>query len=105
MHAPLDNVVEIDNAAELFIAAKHPKSFVSLDSADHLLTRDDDSRYAGQVLAAWASRYLPHADHGEPFRVAAGEVVARTYTDGFKTDVRAGSHALVADEPRSLNAR
>lgn len=102
MHAPLDNIVEIDNAAELFVAAKHPKSFVSLDSADHLLTNDDDSRYAGQVLAAWASRYLPHADHGEPFRVAAGEVVARTYTDGFKTDVRAGRHTLVADEPRSV---
>jgi len=102
MHAPLDNIVEIDNAAELFVAAKHPKSFVSLDSADHLLSNDDDSRYAGQVLAAWASRYLPHADHGEPFRVAAGEVVARTYTDGFKTDVRAGRHTLVADEPRSV---
>ncbi len=102
MHAPLDNIVEIDNAAELFVAARHPKSFVSLDNADHLLTNDDDSRYAGQVLAAWASRYLPHADHGEPFRVAAGEVVARTYSDGFKTDVRAGRHTLVADEPRSV---
>jgi len=102
MHAPLDNIVEIDNASDLFVAAKHPKSFVSLDSADHLLSNDDDSRYAGQVLAAWASRYLPHADHGEPFRVAAGEVVARTYTDGFKTDVRAGRHTLVADEPRSV---
>ncbi len=102
MHAPLDNIVEIDNAADLFVAARHPKSFVSLDSADHLLSNDDDSRYAGQVLAAWASRYLPHANHGEPFRVAAGEVVARTYTDGFKTDVRAGRHTLVADEPRSV---
>ncbi len=102
MHAPLDSIVEIDNASALFVAAKHPKSFVSLDNADHLLSNDDDSRYAGQVLAAWASRYLPHADHGEPFRVAAGEVVARTYTDGFKTDVRAGRHTLVADEPRSV---
>jgi len=102
MHAPLDNIVEIDNASDLFLAAKHPKSFVTLDTADHLLSNDDDSRYAGQVLAAWASRYLPHADHGEPFRVAAGEVVARTYTDGFKTDVRAGRHTLVADEPRSV---
>ncbi len=102
MHAPLDNIVEIDNASALFVAAKHPKSFVSLDNADHLLSNDDDSRYAGQVLAAWASRYLPHADHGEPFRVAAGEVVARTYTDGFKTDVKSGRHTLVADEPRSV---
>jgi putative redox protein len=58
MHAPLDDVVEIDNASALFMAAKHPKSFVSLDSADHLLSHTADSRYAGDVLAAWASRYL-----------------------------------------------
>lgn len=102
MHAPLDNIVEIDNAAALFTAAKHPKSFVSLDSADHLLSNTADSKYAGQVLAAWASRYLTETSEGEPFRVATGEVVARTYTDGFKTDVRAGRHALVADEPRSV---
>jgi len=52
MHAPLDDVVEIDNASALFVAAKHPKSFVSLDTADHLLSREADSRYAGRVLAA-----------------------------------------------------
>lgn len=102
MHAPLDNIVEIDNASALFSAAKHPKSFVSLDTADHLLSGAADSKYAGQVLAAWASRYLSETAEGEPFRVAAGEVVARTYTDGFRTDVRAGRHALIADEPRSV---
>lgn len=58
MHAPLDDIVAIDNAGELFAHAKHPKSFVSLDRADHLLTRDEDSSYAGRVIAAWASRYL-----------------------------------------------
>ncbi len=62
MHAPLDQVVEVENASELFLHAKHPKSFVSLDKADHLMTREEDSRYAGQVLAAWASCYLPAAD-------------------------------------------
>ena len=62
MHAPLDDIVEVENASELFMHAKHPKSFVSLDKADHLMTREEDSRYAGHVLAAWASRYLPAAD-------------------------------------------
>ncbi len=62
MHAPLDDIVEVENASELFMQAKHPKSFVSLDKADHLMTREEDSRYAGHVLAAWASRYLPTAD-------------------------------------------
>lgn len=99
MHAPLDDVVEIDNASALFVAAKHPKSFVSLDTADHLLSREADSRYAGRVLAAWASRYLPQADEIAPLRGSADEVVARTFIDGFRTDVIAGGHALVADEP------
>jgi alpha-beta hydrolase superfamily lysophospholipase len=58
MHAPLDRVVGIDHAAAIFQAAKHPKSFVSLDDADHLLTRDGDAAYAADVLAAWASRYV-----------------------------------------------
>jgi putative redox protein len=58
MHSPLDRVVGIDHAAALYQAAKHPKSFVSLDDADHLLTGDRDARYAADVLAAWASRYV-----------------------------------------------
>ena len=58
LHAPLDDIVEIRNASELFARALHPKSFISLDKADHLLSREEDSRYAGHVLAAWASRYL-----------------------------------------------
>jgi putative redox protein len=102
MHAPLDNVVEIDNASALFIAAKHPKSFVSLDSADHLLSREADSRYAGHVLAAWASRYLPEVTAAEALQANEGEVVARTRLGGFRSDVRLGDHRLVADEPRSV---
>ncbi len=58
MHAPKDATVGIDNATQIFIAAKHPKSFVSLDTADHLLSRTEDARYAADVLAAWAARYL-----------------------------------------------
>ncbi|BDV43843.1 alpha/beta hydrolase [Geotalea uraniireducens] len=58
LHAPGDTVVNVDHAARIFTAARHPKSFVSLDTADHLLLDDDDARYAGTVIAAWASRYL-----------------------------------------------
>lgn len=102
MHAPLDNIVEIDNAAALFTAAKHPKSFVSLDTADHLLSRETDSKYAGQVLATWASRYLPVATEQDELPAAHRQVVARTFADGFRTEVRLGLHALVADEPREV---
>lgn len=98
MHAPLDSIVEIDNASRLFGAAKHPKSFVSLDDADHLLTQERDSRYAGHVLAAWASRYLP-ADAPDDLEAAPNEVVSRTLVGGFRSDVRLGRHSLVADEP------
>jgi len=101
MHAPLDDIVEIDNASALFGAAKHPKSFVSLDNADHLLSKEVDSRYAGRVLASWASRYLPTSP-SPTLQTAAGEVAARTRADGFRTEVSLGRHQLIADEPRSV---
>ncbi len=105
MHAPLDDIVEIDNASALFANALHPKSFVSLDQADHLLTREEDSLYAGRVLAAWASRYLD-ADGADvasdPPDTGDYETAARTRTGGFRTDILAGGHALVADEPSSV---
>jgi pimeloyl-ACP methyl ester carboxylesterase len=58
LHAPKDDTVGIDNASRIFLAARHPKSFISLDDADHLLTREQDTRYAGDIIAAWASRYV-----------------------------------------------
>ncbi len=102
MHAPLDEIVEIENASRLFVAAKHPKSFVSLDKSDHLMTREEDSRYAGEVLASWATRYLPEAEADEALLAREGEVVARTQIDGFLTEVVAGPHRLIADEPASV---
>jgi putative redox protein len=103
MHAPLDAVVEIDNAATLYAAARHPKSFASLDKADHLLSNNADSLYAGRLLAAWASRYLPERGVRDAALSAAhGSVVAKTWSDGFYTEVAAGDHALVADEPASV---
>jgi len=104
MHAPLDDIVDVENASALFAAALHPKSFVSLDKADHLMSREADSKYAGQVLASWASRYLLSATASKesPLAAAEGFVVAQTKIDGFRTEVSAGNHAFLADEPLSV---
>jgi putative redox protein len=104
MHAPLDDIVGIDNASALFANALHPKSFISLDDADHLLTREADSLYAGRVLAAWASRYLEAGERAAdllPPDTGDFGTAARTLAGGFRTEVIAGGHALVADEPTS----
>lgn len=63
-HSPVDSTVGVDNAAQIFAAAKHPKSFVSLADADHLLSRKEDAEYVADVIAAWAQRYLPHSEGG-----------------------------------------
>lgn len=97
MHAPNDRIVPVSNAQEIFTAALHPKSFVSLDDADHLLSRSADARYAGQVIAAWAGRFL---DPETPQPADGARVSGRT-EDGFLCRVQAGPHELLADEPRS----
>ena len=102
MHAPLDAIVDVENASLMFAAAKHPKSFVSLDKADHLLSNEDDSRYVGHVLASWAARYLAADEPHDALEPVAGAVVARTFIDSFRTDVVAGNHSFVADEPLSV---
>jgi uncharacterized OsmC-like protein/alpha/beta superfamily hydrolase len=103
LHAPLDEYVDIDNAAQLFAAAKHPKSFVSLDGADHLLTRREDAEYVAAVLAAWASRYLDAAVE-EPVDAARAVMVREAGGSGsrFEQDIVIGPHRLRADEPRSV---
>jgi putative redox protein len=109
MHAPGDRTVSVDNAAEIFMRAKHPKSFVSLDDADHLLSRKQDAAYAAEVIAAWASRYLDPATQGGAAVPAAeaepGVRVTLSRDAGagrFATDITAGRHRLRADEPTSL---
>ena len=102
MHAPADTVVSIDHASAIFLAAKHPKSFLSLDTADHLLTRREDARYAATVLAAWASRYLPTAaevDDGESPPSRDTVLVEETREGKFQQRVTIGPHRLIADEP------
>ena len=99
MHAPLDDIVSIDNASELFGHALHPKSFISLDNADHLLSREADAQYAAQVLAAWASRYVPLIQGEQVLDGGPGRAIARTPREGFTTQVNVAGHALIADEP------
>jgi len=103
-HSPVDGIVGIENAARLYETARHPKSFVSLDDADHMLSDPADSAYVGQVLAAWAGRYVDltgeEAD-AEELRDAE-RVVTRTRAGSWLTEIRARRHALVADEPLSV---
>jgi putative redox protein len=99
-HSPRDTIVDIENASKIFLAAKHPKSFVSLDKADHLLTQKDDAQYAATVLAAWASRYL-EAD-AAPAEAAPGVRVAEAGDGRFAQLVTMGQHRLRADEPAAV---
>jgi putative redox protein len=99
-HSPRDTIVKVDNAAEIFMAARHPKSFVSLDTADHLLSNREDSFYVGSVLASWAWKYI-----GAPFddpskqNPADNRVVVRTGKFGYQTEIQANGHRMIADEP------
>ena len=102
LHAPLDDTVGIDQAGEIFMAARHPKSFVSLDKADHLLSREEDSLYAGRVIAALASRYIDLPAAGDKVQPKDKTVTARTGVEGFLTEIRANGHSLTADEPASV---
>lgn len=103
LHAPRDAVVGIDNASTIFLAAKHPKSFVTLDDADHLITRPRDADYAAEVIAAWSSRYLDLKPPAPPPGAPEGIVrVSEADPDGFLQDVQSGpDHHALADEPES----
>ncbi len=101
MHAPMDTIVDIDNAAQMFLGAKHPKSFVTLDNADHLLTRAEDAEYAAEVITAWSARYLDMRIPAPPIGAPEGVVrVAEADKSGFLQDVQSGPyHHTLADEP------
>ncbi len=103
LHAPRDAVVGIDNATRIFMAAKHPKSFVTLDTADHLISDPRDADYAAEVIAAWVGRYVPLAPPAPPPGAPEGVVrVAEADPAGFLQDVTVGArHRLVADEPEA----
>jgi putative redox protein len=102
-HSPVDSIVGIENAEQIYRAARHPKSFISLDRADHLLADSDDSVYVGAMLAAWAAKYIDAApEAAEEERDREKSVVVRTGPKGYRTEILAAGHPLVADEPVSV---
>jgi putative redox protein len=99
-HSPNDDTVPIDNASQIFLAARHPKSFISLAGADHLLSRRGDAVYVANVLAAWAERYLHMGPEPDVLAADAGAVIVQeTHQGKFQQEVIAGPHRLLADEP------
>lgn len=100
MHSARDTTVSIENAANIYKAAKHPKSFISLDDADHLLLKEEDSLYVGMMIAAWSHRYIdtPVQEENEKINVD-NRVTTSTGNEDFFTEVFANGHAMIADEP------
>ena len=103
LHSPVDNTVGIDNAGEIFDAAKHPKSYVSLDGADHLLTKASDAAFAASMIAGFANRYVDDESGAlDAPKASAPVVVAETAQGPFLNHVVVGQHRLLADEPASM---
>lgn len=101
-HSPIDDTVSVDHAAEIFMAAKHPKSFLSLDKGDHLLFAPGAAEYVAKSIAAWASAYLPDLTEEDMIHVPYGRVAVHPTGYGkFQQHVHAGPHTLLADEPKA----
>lgn len=102
-HSPQDKTVSVDHAKKIYTAAHHPKSFISLDGADHLLTRRQDADYVAHVINAWAARYLEleHPEEKTLPKLEVGEVFVRGDHQGFTQDVYTSRHHLICDEPEA----
>ncbi len=100
MHSPQDATVGIKNAEDIYLAARHPKSFVSIDGADHLLMNAKDSVYVGNVIASWAKRYV-ETPNSETLRSQHQVIASLDASDGFTTQMKVGNHHMTADEPIS----
>lgn len=100
LHAPRDEIVGIDNAAEIFKAARHPKSYVSLDNADHLLSEPADAAFASGLIAAWVARYV-EADSVETSPAVEHVSAGETGQGRYQISIQAGRHRFIADEPAS----
>ena len=103
LHAPRDEIVSIDNAAKIFMTAKHPKSFITLDDADHLISRVNDAEYTAEVISSWVSRYLDIRPPAPPPGAPEGITRVREVDPlGFLQDVMSGPyHHTLADEPKA----
>jgi len=100
LHSPQDTVVGIENAANIYHASYHPKSFVSLDGADHMLSEKTDAKYAGDLVAEWVKRYIKIPEKIN--LLSDKEVAVRLGSEGYTTEIKAGAHGLIADESESL---
>lgn len=109
LHSPIDETVSIDEAAKIYSAAKHPKSFISLDKADHLLSRREDSEYVASIISSWAARYLDitdvnhEASSGTAPNIESGHVLVKEQNKKFTRIIYTEDHQLIADEPLSAN--
>jgi putative redox protein len=101
LHSPTDDTVGIENASAIFTTAKHPKSFVSLSGADHLLSKRGDAVYVADVIAAWSERYLDTVPEPDEMPIE-GVLVSETGNGKFEQSVVAGRHRYLADEPVSV---
>ena len=104
MHSPVDLTVDISDAEKIYKAAKHPKSFVSLDSSDHLLSKAIDSEYVAQTISGWASRYIPVPETSRP-TLASGHVLVAELDHKFQQDVFSDHHHWFADEPIKMGGQ
>jgi len=102
MHSPVDATVSVDQATRIFAAAKHPKSFISLDNADHLLTRIEDAQYVANAITAWADRYLDNVEQEEKKDISGGEVHVSEGNQKFLREVTSDDHSWLADEPKKV---
>ena len=101
LHSPQDTTVSIKNAEDIYKAAYHPKSFISLEGADHLLSKKEDSQYVGQVIAGWASRYV-EIPPAEEIKSKSKVAASLDGDDKFTTNLKLGDHYFIADEPTNF---
>jgi uncharacterized OsmC-like protein len=104
LHSPLDLTVDITDAEKIYKAAKHPKSFVSLDTADHLLSKTIDSEYVAQTISGWASRYIPLPKKSNP-TLESGHVLVAELDHKFQQEIFTDNHNWFADEPTKLGGQ
>lgn len=102
MHSPQDDVVSIENAKEIYENAFHPKSFISLDGADHLLSKKEDSIYTGEMIAMWAGRYVTLSQEAQLSTDAQTVALIGPEEDNYTTQIVTEGHHLLADEPEDV---
>ncbi len=97
LHSPTDEVVDVGNAASIYKAAKHPKSFVALEGADHLLSKKEDSHYVADLIASWSKKYIPTQNPNFP--KVNKEVAVKIEREKFTSYINSGDHSIISDEP------